>query len=116
MTYIKYNYNNPFNTDLINYSSEAEAFYDGCIKAGQYEIELIKNREAVWFNNKLYLIRDARKILLDAFDRYKSNVQYGIIKENNILHEEILAWYKSLLDLKDTAFTKIPDEIKYYMQ
>lgn len=115
MTFIKYNENNPFNTQLIEYENELDGMFEGSIKAGQYEVDLINNREALWFKGKLMLIRDARKELLNAFDKYKTNVQYGIIIEDEEMHKYIINWYNNLLDLKDIAFINIPEKIKYYL-
>lgn len=114
MTYIKYNEKDPFNTTLIEYSNEMEALMNGAIKASQYEIDLIINHDALWFKGRLTLIRDARKDLLSAFDKYKTNVHYGIVVESPLEHSTILDWYQSLLDLKDEAFINVPEVIKYY--
>lgn len=116
MTYIKYNEKNPFNVTLVEYDNEMEAIIDGAIKAGQFEVDLINNREALWFNERLTLIRDARSKLLTAFDKYKTNVQYGVATESNSQHSIVVNWYQSLLDLKDEAFINVPEQIKYYIK
>ena len=66
--------------------------------------------------DKLNTLRAKRKVLLEAFDKYKSNVNYGIVLENEITRSIIVAWYNDLLDLKETSFTNVPSEIKYYLQ
>lgn len=116
MTYVKYNEKNPFNVTLVEYDNEMEAIIDGAIKAGQFEVDLINNREALWFNGRLTLIRDARSKLLTAFDKYKTNVQYGVVTESNAQHSIVVNWYQSLLDLKDEAFINVPEQIKYYFK
>ena len=65
--------------------------------------------------DRLNSLRARRKVLLEAFDKYKSNVNYGIIVENEITRSIIVAWYNDLLDLKENAFEEIPEAIKYYL-
>ena len=65
--------------------------------------------------DKLNSLRAQRKVHLEAFDKYKSNVNYGIKIENEITRSIIVAWYNDLLDLKETAFVNVPSEIKYYL-
>ena len=60
-------------------------------------------------------LREQRERLLVAFDKYKSNVQYGIEYEIQTQHESMIAWYEDLLDLKGSAFENIPERIKYYL-
>lgn len=70
--------------------------------------EKVKQREL----NKL---RAKRKPLLEAFDKYKSNVNYGIVVETETARDTIVAWYNDLLNLVETAFNTIPSEIQYYL-
>lgn len=58
-------------------------------------------------------LRAERINMLRAFDIYKTNVIYGIEEETH--KEEILAWYKDILDLKEKAFNNIPEQIKKYI-
>ena len=59
--------------------------------------------------------RSKRKLLLKAFDIYKTNVQYGI--EDDTQRDMILYWYHALLDLEDWAFdeNRIPKQIRRYL-
>lgn len=61
--------------------------------------------------------RRKRKMLLKAFDTYKSNVAYGIEKEDATTYSNTIKWYQDLLDLKNSAFVteNIPTRIKYYL-
>lgn len=71
--------------------------------------------------NKTYFLRQKnklrakRKVLLEAFDKYKTNVMYGIKLEDTSTKLNITNWYNDLLDLKEAAFTNVPNEIKYYL-
>lgn len=60
-------------------------------------------------------LREKRKNLLLAFDKYKTNVQYGIEEESVIQHNKIMEWYHDLLDLKSEAFNNVPAKIQYYL-
>ena len=77
--------------------------------------------QANWENIKkeyeLEALRNKRKPLLEAFDKYKSNVNYGVETEDKATREIILVWYNNLLNLVETAFNDnyIPEQIKYYL-
>lgn len=62
--------------------------------------------------NKLRL---GRKSLLAAFDKYKSNVYYGIESETLAERDNIMAWYKAVLELDENALENVPAKIKYYV-
>ena len=66
---------------------------------------------------KLNKLRSKRKKLLLAFDKYKTNVNYGIVLEDEETRAKIVAWYSDLLNLVESAFEEenIPSEIKYYL-
>lgn len=61
-------------------------------------------------------LRTLREPLLAAFDIYKGNVQYGILTETEEERETILAWYRDLCDLKETAIREVPAKIKKYVR
>lgn len=61
-------------------------------------------------------LRTLRAPLLDAFDVYKSNIYYGIITETDEQHAEIVAWYRDLCDLKESALTTPPEGIRKYLK
>lgn len=89
----------------------------------------------IWYNGKKQLktkidyddylkqektkeLRRLREPLLTAFDKYKSNVNYGIIQESEVRKNIIIEWYKKILDLNEDYITKeenIPYEILYYL-
>lgn len=60
------------------------------------------------------ILRIRREPLLTAFDKYKTNVQYGIETETSKQHEINLLWYQDLKDLKESAFENVPERIAYY--
>lgn len=61
------------------------------------------------------ILREKRQKILIAFDKYKTNVQYGIEEETTIQHNEIMEWYQDILDLKSESFNNVPTRIQYYL-
>lgn len=58
------------------------------------------------------MLRAKRTPLLTAFDKWEKALLRGReIEDSNIS----IIWYPDLLDLKETAFTNIPERIKYYL-
>lgn len=64
---------------------------------------------------KLEELRAKREPLLIAFDKYKSNVNYGVEFESEEEREQIIAWYRLLLELNEFAFEIVPERVKYYL-
>lgn len=67
---------------------------------------------------KLEELRAKREPLLNAFDKYKSNVVYGVEIENDTQRSIILNWYQQIKDLNENYIVKeenIPNKIKYYL-
>lgn len=60
-------------------------------------------------------IRRKRTSLLEAFDKYKTNVFYGIENETDEQKRIILDWYRDLLNLSENSIKNIPDRITYYL-
>ena len=78
---------------------------------------LKENWENTLKERKLKQLRNKRKPLLEAFDKYKSNVNYGVVTETETTREVIVTWYQGLLNLVESAFEDeyIPSQIKYYL-
>lgn len=60
-------------------------------------------------------LRAKRETLLIAFDKYKSNVNYGVEFESETDRINIITWYRLLLELNEKAFVNVPDRVKYYL-
>ena len=84
--------------------------YQGCYKFEDGEFVFDEEKAQDYSLNDL---RSERILILQAFDIYKTNVVYGIEEETN--KEEMMSWYKDILDLKREAFSRIPEQIKRYM-
>lgn len=76
-------------------------------------VELGFTKECLEENEQLHKdeLRNKRKPLLEAFDLWEKAVLRG--REND--SQEVMDWYRSLLDLDEIAFENIPKEIKYYL-
>lgn len=63
-------------------------------------------------------LRRIREDILKAFDIYKANVIYGIESETEKEHEEILNWYKAMLDLPEDVeiYQSAPEKIRRYLK
>ncbi len=52
--------------------------------------------------------------LLNAFEKYKSDVVYGIVVESEDVHNTVLNWYRNLKnDVKDSCINPPIDILKY---
>lgn len=60
-------------------------------------------------------LRAKREPLLKAFDTYKTNIVYGLVEETEEERNDIVAWYKRLLDLDEAAIENVPSNISYYL-
>ena len=136
MKTIYVNYDDEFYVNTYSYSNESlnVAFIedDFEINFGYTKVKTDENGNLILYNQnelkKQYLdpseeekkisnLRLTRKKLLEAFDKYKSNVNYGIVVEDEYTRAKIVAWYSDLLNLVESAFEEenIPREIKYYL-
>lgn len=74
----------------------------------------IENHTIIDYDNTeevLEELRFKREALLIAFDKWEKAVIRGREEDS----AKIMSWYYDLLDLKESAFTNIPERIKYYM-
>lgn len=60
---------------------------------------------------RLANLRLQRVGLLAAFDKWEKAVLRGRETDD----ESVMAWYRSLLDLEETAFKTIPERVRYYL-
>lgn len=74
-----------------------------------------KNKTDLEKQKALNKLRAKRKLLLIAYDKYKSNVLYGAITEDMATKSRIIFWYKQILDLKEDALNNVPNEIQRYL-
>ena len=50
-------------------------------------------------------------LFLEAFDKWEKAVLRGREEDS----EDIMFWYRNLLDLKEETFNNVPERIKYYL-
>lgn len=56
-------------------------------------------------------LREKRKPLLEAFDKWEKAVLRGREADSS----SVMSWYKSLLNLEESAFENIPLTVQYYV-
>ena len=56
-------------------------------------------------------LRLVRSRLLEAFDKWEKAVLRGREEDS----EEVMIWYRSILDLNETAIKNVPAKIDYYI-
>lgn len=61
---------------------------------------------------RLNQLREKRKLLLEAFDKWEK----AVLRGRELESDTIMQWYQDILDLKESAFDEanIPERIKYY--
>ena len=106
-------------------------------KLGFYDENNVVNSEDdfVWYEGKKQLktkidyedylqqektkeLRRLREPLLVAFDKYKSNVNYGVEFETIEQRQKIITWYNEIKELNENYIVKeenIPERIQYYL-
>lgn len=54
--------------------------------------------------------------LLEAFEKYKNEVFYGSIQESKESHDQVLEWYKKVMNFDEVALSNPPVEIVKCME
>lgn len=75
--------------------------------------DLINRVCKLTYSEKKYLdkLRQKRKPLLEAFDRWEKAVLRGREADSS----SVMNWYTSLLNLEESAFENIPIAVQYYV-
>ena len=74
-------------------------------------LDLLKNLP----EEKRNYLRQKRVPLLNAFDKLKGNVNFGVESLTDSEKKEIIYWYKALLDIEEWAFKTIPQRVARYL-
>lgn len=87
-----------------------------CEQSKGKELKVVDGKVVAEFHvetdeEKLERLRSQRQPLLTAFDKWEKAVLRGREKDE----EYIMSWYQDLKDLKESAFTTIPERIRYYI-
>lgn len=89
---------------------------DGVIDNSQdYTKEYLLQQEAKKEEERINYLRAKRSKLLTAFDKYKSNVYYGIEVETETSKKAMITYYNKLLELNEEAINNPPERIRYYL-
>lgn len=112
-------FNNDINEEYEFFDEVGDYYVPDNLTIGKYgivngKIVELGYTEATIGRKKEYL-RSSRPRLLMAFDKYKSNINYGVINETLEERNAIIEWYNGLLELEEESFVNIPEKIKYYL-
>lgn len=80
-----------------------------------YDSEYLSMLEERKTQSSINALRSKRDNILLAFDKYKSNIYYGIESETAREHTEMLEYYNKLLAMDEEAINNVPSRIAYYM-
>lgn len=92
-------------TDLL--TSEYHCFNQKLYKQG-----FIEDEHQPKTNEPKYQKQD----LLKAFEKYKNDVFYGEIQESKESHNQVLEWYKNMMNFDEFALSNPPVEIVKYLE
>ena len=104
------------------YEEVTETEYTQLLKQYQWQTE--GTDDYIGCVNTIEKFRSYRLKAFNAFDIYKSNVQYGIITETELEHSAILDWYSIMLNFpesiteenyKTVVFPSIPEQLERYL-
>lgn len=108
--------------DLLDKTKQIEISDEDRLALGRTKCFDVENNCVIDYDNsedlkkqKLDELRTKRKPLLQAFDCYKTNVNYGIENETEEQKLLILEWYNAILNLNEQAISNVPEKIQYYM-
>lgn len=104
--------------NCINYpldKTAIEVSEQDLLQIGKTKCFDIENQCVIDYDNSEDIkkeLREKRKPLLDAFDKWEKAVLRNREKDDII----VMQWFNDLLDLKETAFEEIPERIGYYIE
>lgn len=61
-------------------------------------------------------LRANREKLLKAWDIMVANIAFGTKQVTENRKQELIQWHRDILDLKESAFVSVPEEVKYYIK
>lgn len=82
----------------------------------------------IFFNNKIVkktnvnletkssIIKYSKDKLLKAFTEYRNNVNYGLITEDDVTHQEMISWYKAINNNDINSINNPPKIILKYLE
>ena len=82
----------------------------------------------IFFNNKIVkktnanletkssIFKYSKDKLLKAFTEYRNNVNYGLITEDDVTHQEMISWYKAINNNDINSINNPPKIILKYLE
>ena len=81
-----------------------------------HKLYKLNELESIKEQNDIPSVSYKLKDLQNAFKKYKSDVIYGILFEDEETHNKILNWYKNLINSDTPSVTLVPSEILKYLE
>lgn len=82
----------------------------------KYENNKIVKKELSINTQTIVKNKYSKESLIKAFNEYRNNVNYGVIKEDEATHQLVLNWYKSLINNDINSINNPPQVITKYME
>lgn len=99
--------------DLTQPTIELEEFPEDLI-VGEYKFENNKIVKKSNVNN--VSSKYNKEKLIKAFTEYRNNVNYGLITEDEITHQEMISWYNSITNNDINSINNPPKTILKYLE
>lgn len=99
--------------DLTQPTIELEEFPEDLI-VGEYKFENNKIVKKSNVNN--VSSKYNKEKLIKAFTEYRNNVNYGLITEDEITHQEMISWYNSITNNDINSINNPPQTILKYLE
>ncbi|MGM9969437.1 MAG: hypothetical protein ACI35S_03470 [Anaeroplasma sp.] len=104
--------------DLTKPTIDFEDFPKDLI-VGEYKYQnnrIVRKQEIKNDISKSSALKYSKEKLLKAFIEYRNNVSYGIITENETVHQEMIQWYKSINNNEINSINNPPKIILKYLE
>lgn len=98
---------------MVELDEAPENFISGGYKYDNNKIvkKTISIKTQTTVNNKY-----SKDNLIKAFNEYRNNVNYGVIKEDEATHQLVLKWYSLLINNDINSINNPPVVIRKYME
>lgn len=98
---------------MVELDEAPENFICGGYK---YENHKIVKKELSTNTQTIVKNKYSKESLIKAFNEYRNNVNYGVIKEDESTHQLVLNWYSSLINNDINSINNPPQVITKYME
>lgn len=104
--------------DLAQPTIELEEFPKNLV-VGEYKFEnnkIVKKQVVKANTTNSTISKYNKEKLIKAFTEYRNNVNYGLITEDEITHQEMIRWYKAINNNDINSINNPPKVILKYLE